>query len=244
MGKETKAIAKSEEPVRQIGKVSDWISIFDQDLPLPTSEEIRSFICPEATNADIFNFLASCKAMKLNPFKKEVYLVKMQANKPAAIIVDYKVYLARACGNPNYRGFKCVENYQGQKCTGATCWIYFKDGREPFEWTVLMDEFNKKQALWLIQPVFQIKKTAIKQAHYLAMPKEYEPLAEAEVLEPSEIKALEIQGKTEVKVDETFFGDKEPSLTPPQAEPKDEELENQPAEFSKETGELFEKEKK
>ncbi len=242
MNNETKEIAKQ---TKQIGKVSEWIAMFDQNLPLPTSEEIRSFICPEATNADIFNFLASCKAMNLNPFKKEVYLVKMQANKPAAIIVDYKVYLARAYGDPNYRGFRCEENYQGQKCTGATCTIYFRDGRPPFEWTCLMDEFNKKQALWLIQPVFQIKKTAIKQAHYLAIPKAYEglpDLEEVEVVEPTEIKALEVQAKTEVKIDEDFFGGKEPRLTP-KNEPTDEELENIPSNYSKETGELFEEKK-
>ena len=221
-----------------IKKASDWIRAFDEKLPLPSPEEVQNYICPLATPAEIFMFLGTWKAMKLHPFKQEAYLIKYDAKAKAQIVVGYEAYLARAYKNPNYRGFKCLEIIEGKDCVGAVCIIYFKDGREPFEWRVSMKEYNKHMALWNQMPITMIKKVAISQAHRLAMPTEYIGMPET-ALEPTEVIVMENEAILQPKIDAGFFGEEEPRLTP-----KDEELENLPPNnVDKETGEFFDEEK-
>ena len=41
------------------------------------------FNCPSASNMELFNFVQLCMAHKLNPFLKEVYLIKYNSSEPA-----------------------------------------------------------------------------------------------------------------------------------------------------------------
>lgn len=49
-------------------------------------------------------FVEICKVRKLNPFTKEVYMIKFDANKPAQIVVGKDAILKRAILNKNFNG--------------------------------------------------------------------------------------------------------------------------------------------
>ena len=52
-------------------------------------EDVKKYICQDATDKEIFNFLQICKYQKLNPFLREVYLVKY-GQSPATIVTGKK----------------------------------------------------------------------------------------------------------------------------------------------------------
>ena len=55
------------------------------------------------TNGEINMFLSLCKFQKLNPFLKEVYLIKYGSS-PATMVVGKEVLLKRAMRSPKYQG--------------------------------------------------------------------------------------------------------------------------------------------
>jgi hypothetical protein len=66
---------------------------------------VRNMINPRANLADIYKFIATCKAYKLNPFLGDAYLVKYDEREPAQIIVSRFVFLRNAQSHPTFRGF-------------------------------------------------------------------------------------------------------------------------------------------
>ena len=86
-----------------------------------------------------------------------------------SIVVGYEVYLKRAerTGKLNgwTAGINTAENFAWVK-------IYRKDWKEPFEWTVNLNEFNKKQSTWNQIPSFMGRKVAIAQGFRLCFPDE------------------------------------------------------------------------
>src|SRR3990167_11338941 len=73
-----------------------------------TNEDIKKYICPIATDKEIFLFLNICKMYQLNPFKREIYLVKYTSEAPATTLVGYDVYLKRAERSSNWNGFEVL----------------------------------------------------------------------------------------------------------------------------------------
>ena len=56
---------------------------------------IKMYLCPTATKEEIALFLNQCQMFQLNPFKREIYLIKY-GSYPADAVVGYQVYLKRA----------------------------------------------------------------------------------------------------------------------------------------------------
>jgi phage recombination protein Bet len=141
----------------------------NKDLVL-TEEIVREYICKDASKKEIFLFLNIARAYNLNPFKREIYLVKYQG-KPAQNVVGYETYLKRAEGTDKLDGWKVwIESGDGGK--KAKIIIHRKDRSKPFEWEVDDEEFNKKQAMWKVMPNHMLKKVATAIGFRLCFPEE------------------------------------------------------------------------
>ena len=133
-----------------------------------TKEDIKRYICADATDKEIFMFLGICKSFGLNPLKREVHLIKY-GNAPASIVTGYEVYLKRAERTGKLNGWK-VDIVQDGKA--ATVTIHRKDWNQPFEWTAYRQEFDKGQANWKTMPLFMLRKVAMAQAFRICFPDE------------------------------------------------------------------------
>lgn len=130
--------------------------------------DIKKYICPTASDKELFMFLGIARSYGLNPLKREIHFVKY-GQSPASIIVGYEVYLKRAEATGKLDGWKCwIEKDEiGEK---AVIEIKRKDQDIPVRWEVYRKEFDRQQASWKTMPMFLLKKVAISQGFRLAFP--------------------------------------------------------------------------
>lgn len=174
---------------KALSKASDITA----DLPAVriNREDIRKHFCPLASDQEVAMGLAIVKSLKLNPFLREVHFIKYSQKDKMAIVVGYEVYLKRAERTGKLDGWTAgintAENFAWVK-------IYRKDWKEPFEWTVNLNEFNKKQSTWNQIPSFMGRKVAIAQGFRLCFPDELGGLPYT----PEEQAVYDIEGKEEI----------------------------------------------
>lgn len=135
-----------------------------------SSQDIKKYIAPNATDKELFMFIGICKSYGLNPFKREIHFVKY-GNAAASIIVGYESYIKRAERTGKLDGWKCwIEKDDiGEK---AIIEIKRKDQSIPIRWEVYRQEFDKQQSTWKAMPMFMLKKVAIAQGFRLAFSEE------------------------------------------------------------------------
>ncbi len=215
-------------------KVLSKASDVTADLPAVkiTREDIRKHFCPLATDQEVALGLAIVKSLKLNPFLREVHFIKYDAKSKMAIVVGYEVYLKRAERTGKLDGWTAgintAENYAWVK-------IYLKDWKEPFEWTVNLNEFNKKQSTWNQIPSFMGRKVAIAQGFRLCFPDELGGLPYT----PEEQAVYDIEGRAETGKPEVKMPQEK--LPEPIAEEPKPEVENVKAKKLGEIAELVNK---
>jgi len=140
------------------------------DLKQLDAETIRKYICATANDREIFLFLNISASYGLNPFKREIHLIKYKDPTIAAnIVVGYEVYLKRAEDTHQLEWWRAEASLDGKT---AFCEIKRKDWTQSFMWIVERAEFDKGQASWVKMPRFMLKKVAIAQAFRLMFPKE------------------------------------------------------------------------
>lgn len=173
----------------QVQHQAKQIQKVDNDL---TNENIRKYICPDATDQEIFMFLKLCEERHLNPFIKEAYLVKYN-NSPATLIVGKDAFTKKAEENPAFDGFEAgvvvmceltgdsnsgytTEQRQGtlvndnEKIIGGWAKVHRKDRKVPFFAEVSMKEYNTGMSSWKKIPATMIRKVALVQALREAFP--------------------------------------------------------------------------
>jgi phage recombination protein Bet len=133
-----------------------------------TPDLIKRYICPNATDQELFLAASIAKSYGLNPFKREIHIIKY-GSAPAQVVVGYEVYLKRAERTGNLNGWKVSVSEDKQT---ADITIHRKDWDKPFEWTVYRSEFDKGQANWKSMPAFMLKKVAMAQGFRLCFPDE------------------------------------------------------------------------
>ena len=69
-----------------------------------TFHDVKKLICPLATDQETAVFLKTCQSLQLNPFAKEIHLIKYNANDNAAMVIAIDAYLKACEINPNYDG--------------------------------------------------------------------------------------------------------------------------------------------
>jgi len=168
-----------------------------------TKDDIKKLLCPNATDKELAIALNIIKSFGLNPFKREVHIIKY-GNSPAQIIVGYETYLKRAERTGKLDGWKAEILDNGEK---ARVTIWRKDWKEPFIWEVDRAEFDKKQSTWKQMSNFMLKKVCIAQAFRLAFPDELGGMPytheEQQIIQQSQPQSKIIDIKTEeVEIEE------------------------------------------
>jgi len=69
-----------------------------------TWQDVKTLICPLATDQETAIFLKTCQALQLSPFHNEIYLIKYSERDKAATVVAIGAYLKAAEVNENYNG--------------------------------------------------------------------------------------------------------------------------------------------
>ncbi|KKN68337.1 hypothetical protein LCGC14_0452130 [marine sediment metagenome] len=158
-----------------------------------TKETVKLHICPLATDTELVMFLELCKRRRLNPFIKEVYLIKYSESQPASTVVAKDVFLTRANNIPEYRGFNAgVVLLNNKGAIVRTAGILLPDHkliggwstvkrheREDLEIEVNLEEYIGKKSngeinkQWKSKPVTMIRKVALVHGHREAFPEEF-----------------------------------------------------------------------
>ena len=124
------------------------------------------------TNQEIMMFLKLCEYQKLNPFLREVYLIKY-GNHPATMVTGKETFLKRAYRHPKYRGHTTGISQDGQ-----TAWaeVYVEGYSVPIKCEVDYKEYVGRKndgtvnSMWASKPNTMLKKVALVQALREAFP--------------------------------------------------------------------------
>lgn len=163
---------------------------------------VRNYISnnPAITDAEIYGFLSLCKYQKLNPFLREVYIVKY-GNNPATIVTGKETFTKRAQKHPNFNGYDAgiivlkdgkMERrdgglvLSGEQIVGGWAKVYSKATDHPVSVDVAFDEYVQRKQdgtpnkFWKEKPATMIRKVALVQALREAFPDYFGGLYSAE----------------------------------------------------------------
>ena len=151
-----------------------------QEIKL-TASDIVEYISTDSsvTEKEVFTFLNMCKYLKLNPFLKEIYLIKYK-DSPATFVISYQTLLKRAEENVNFDGYETEVKGEIPNMT-ATATVYRKDRSYPVKIAVnyseavktVMDRQTKElrpTTMWKNMPEWMLRKVALARALKEAFP--------------------------------------------------------------------------
>lgn len=193
-----------------------------------SQEIIRAYLVPKdsrVTDQEIGLFLKLCQFQQLNPFLREVYLIKY-GDYPATMVTGKEVFSKRAQKDPNFDGVECgitVMNKDGKLerregslfMTGETLiggWarVYKKHVRTPFFDEVSMIEYAARKndgtltGMWSTKPATMIRKVAYVHALREAYPELFEGLysqEEINTIDASKLPLEPVKMAEDVKVE-------------------------------------------
>ena len=151
-----------------------------EEVKLTTSDVVKYISTDSSvTEKEVVVFLKVCKYLRLNPFLKEIYLVKYRGA-PAQIVVSYHTLLKRIEKNPNFDGYETTVTGEVPNLT-ATATVYRKDRKYPVKVTVKYSEAAKTvidkrtgkerpMSMWRNMPEWMLRKTALARALKEAFP--------------------------------------------------------------------------
>lgn len=129
--------SKKTEAITKVEPVLDLLNVSVEDAV----QTVHQYINTKANKAEVMQFLHICRAWELDPFKREVHLVKYKESEPAQIVIGYEVYIKRAEKSGLLAGWKTwIENY-GEQDFKACIEIKRKDWEEPFRHEVYFEEY-------------------------------------------------------------------------------------------------------
>lgn len=157
-----------------------------------TAEDVKARICPTITDSELAMVMALCQAQRLNPFTKDVYVIKY-GNAPASIVTGKEVFTKRANANKAYQGFEAgvtFINARGEVCqregsavyqaaketlVGGWCRV-FVDGKRPYYDEVTLQEYSTGKSGWAKMPATMIRKVALVHCLREAFPDQFQGL--------------------------------------------------------------------
>ena len=161
-----------------------------------SAQDIKARLCPNIEDKELALVLGLCKAQRLNPFNKDVYIIKY-GNSPASIVTSKEVFTKRANANPDYEGFEAGVTYinangevrtregsavykaANEHLVGGWCRVYVK-GRRPFYDEVTLEEYSTGKSGWAKMPATMIRKVALVHCLREAFPDDFQGLYAAE----------------------------------------------------------------
>lgn len=164
-----------------------------------TFDDVKKYINPDADEKAIVMFLQLCQAQKLNPWRKDAYLVGYKDGRTGeyrpSMITAKEVFTRRANANPDYEGFeagvtvfnsgKLVRREgsavfaQFEQLAGGWAKVYVK-GKKPFFEEVSLQEYSTGKSGWAKMPGTMIRKVALVHALREAFPEDFQGLYAAE----------------------------------------------------------------
>lgn len=175
--------ARQQNEAMQPAASSDPVEIeaMDGQRMTVTFDDVRNFICKEATIAECRIFLETCKQYHLNPFTKEAYLIhydNKNGDSASTIVLGKTCYMKMAEAHPQYDGFEAgvivfvpevgelIHRegsiiYKGEELVGGWAKTYRKDRSRPFYEEVNFSEYDTKKSLWVTKPATMIRKVAL-----------------------------------------------------------------------------------
>lgn len=175
--------ARQQNEAMQPAASSDPVEIeaMDGQRMTATFDDVRNFICKEATIAECRIFLETCKQYHLNPFTKEAYLIhydNKNGDTASTIVLGKTCYMKMAEAHPQYDGFEAgvivfvpevgelIHRegsiiYKGEELVGGWAKTYRKDRSRPFYEEVNFSEYDTKKSLWVTKPATMIRKVAL-----------------------------------------------------------------------------------
>lgn len=182
-GRSFVAQARQQNEAMQPVASSDPVEIeaMDGQRMTVTFDDVRNFICKEATIAECRIFLEMCKQYHLNPFTKEAYLIhydNKNGDTASTIVLGKTCYMKMAEAHPQYDGFEAgiiLQDdvageiyhregsiiYAGETLLGGWAKTYRKDRSRPFYEEVSFSEYDTKKSLWVTKPATMIRKVAL-----------------------------------------------------------------------------------
>jgi len=150
----------------------------DDPLKSLTKETVHRYINQMATETEIGQFLHLCSTWSLDPFKREIYLIKYSQKDPATIVMGYEVFLKRAERTGKITGWKHWTEGKPKTADFKACIkIHRKDWTEPFEHEVWWDEYAQYKAdgrtlnkFWNSKPRTMLLKVVDTQGFRLCFP--------------------------------------------------------------------------
>jgi len=199
-----------------------------QEIKLTEDDVIKYISTDESvTEKEVFTFLNMCKYLRLNPFLKEIYLIKYK-DSPATFVISYQTLLQRAEENKNFDGYETEVKGEIPNMT-ATATVYRKDRSYPVKITVNYSEAVKTimdrktgelrpVTMWKNMPEWMLRKVALARALKEAFPN---AVGNAEV-SVSEIVDIDTMDKTVIEQRKNYKGDVNKDLYGIPSETKDE----------------------
>lgn len=177
----TQARQQNEAMQPAVSSAPVEIEAMDGQRMTVTFDDVRNFICKEATIAECRIFLETCKQYHLNPFTKEAYLIhydNKNGDTASTIVLGKTCYMKMAEAHPQYDGFEAgvivMDEaageliyregsivYQGETLVGGWAKTYRKDRSRPFYEEVNFSEYDTKKSLWVTKPATMIRKVAL-----------------------------------------------------------------------------------
>lgn len=196
--------------------MSNEIIEFKDDAGMPvkfTSQDIRERLCPNATDSELALCVELCNRQHLNPFTKEVYLVKY-GSAPASIITSYQVFNRRANKQPNYGGIdsgvvvlrdgkvvkkkgSAVYKIIGEQLIGGWAEVKFTDGKIPAYAELALTDYSTGKSNWAKMPGVMIDKCAKAAAWRLAYPGEFRGMYVSEEMDQAQPQPREVAATVE-----------------------------------------------
>lgn len=155
-----------------------------------TADEVRARLCPNITEQELAFTMALCQAQKLNPFTKDVYIIKYDDG-PASIVTSKDTFTKRAQANPRFEGMEAgvtvVNNNRivqrpgsmvlnGETLVGGWCKVYVKGYKVPIFDEVSLSEYSTGKSGWKKMPATMIRKVALCHALREAFPDDFQGL--------------------------------------------------------------------
>ncbi len=170
---------------------------------------VQELFCKNANSMESYAFIQLCRFHQLNPFLREVYLVKYDRNAAAQIIIGKQAYTSRASQDINFDGMEegiVVSTSEGEQeiagtiipkeatLIGGWCRVYRKDRRVDTYKRLSLAEYDKKQSVWKDKPATMINKCAIVAALRDAFPSMFSTLNEIadRIEEPIDARAVDV----------------------------------------------------
>jgi phage recombination protein Bet len=157
------------------------LALLPKDL---TADLVVRYINKNANSQEIMFFLQQCAAFNLNPFKREIFLIKYNSDEPGQIVIAYQTFIARAERSLRLKGWRTWVDYgqddiaQAKSPIRAHIEIFRADWDKPFVHSVRFSEYigHKRDGsvtkMWKEKEETMIRKVVTTQGFRLCFPDE------------------------------------------------------------------------